>query len=180
MYIVCCTFSGGKLQVNTILLKENADKSRKRTRKWDRCEVIVAKGEDMSIPIILIIDDDPQFVEITKEILETKPYKVSCAYDANEGFAKLAEEIPDAIILDIMMGKGAEGFIFARKIRKDHRFAKIPILMLTSMREQTGFDFPGERIHPKFLPVDEYVEKPIEPQVLLEKIKQQLAKKNGG
>jgi hypothetical protein len=48
------------------------------------------------------------------------------------------------------------------------------------MREQTGFDFPGERIHPKFFPIDEYVEKPIEPQVLLEKIEQQLAKQNAG
>jgi CheY-like chemotaxis protein len=79
-----------------------------------------------------------------------------------------------------MMGKGAEGFIFARKRRKNPRFAKIPILMLTAMREKTGFDFPGESIHPKFLPVDQYVEKPIEPQVLLEKIEHLLAKQNIG
>ena len=134
----------------------------------------------MSAPNILIIDDDPNFVEVTQAVLETKQYRVSCAYDANEGFAKLEEEVPDAIILDIIMGRGAEGFIFARKMRKDPRFAKIPILMLTSMREQTGFDFPGERIHPKFLPVDEYMEKPIEPHVLLEKIERQLAKKYAG
>jgi len=49
--------------------------------------------------------------------------------------------------------------------------------MLTSMREQTGFDFPGKTIHPKFLPVDEYMEKPIEPWTLLEKVEQLLAKK---
>jgi DNA-binding response OmpR family regulator len=134
----------------------------------------------MSDPSILIIDDDPDFVRITKMILETRQYKVSCAYNADEGFAKMEEESPDAIILDIMMGRGAEGFIFARKMRKDPHFAGIPILMLTSMREQTGFDFPGERIHPKFLPVDEYSEKPIEPQVLLEKIQQLLAKQNAG
>lgn len=129
---------------------------------------------------ILVIDDDPEFVEIMKAVLETKQYRVSCAYSAAEGFAKLEEDIPDAILLDIMMGRGAEGFIFARKMRKDPRFARIPILMLTSMREQTGFDFPGERIHPKFLPVDEYMEKPIDPKVLLEKIQQQLVKKNAG
>ena len=86
--------------------------------------------------------------------------------------------MPDAIILDIMMGRGAEGFVFARKIRKNSRFAKIPILMLTSMREQTGFEFPGERIHPKFLPVDEYVEKPIEPRALLARIEHLLAGHN--
>ncbi|MGD8499931.1 MAG: response regulator [Phycisphaerales bacterium] len=131
----------------------------------------------MSAPNILIIDDDPDFVEITKVILETKQYNVRFAYNPEEGFARLEEEIPDALILDVMMGKGADGFIFARKIRKDPRFAQMPILMLTSMREQTGFDFPGERIHSKFLPVDDYIEKGIEPEALLEKVEQQLAKK---
>ena len=133
----------------------------------------------MSAPNILIIDDDPDFVAITKVILETKQYNVKFAYNPEEGFARLEEETPDAIILDVMMGKGAEGFIFARKMRKDPRFAKIPILMVTSMQEQTGFDFPGERIHSKFLPVDDYIEKGVEPQVLLEKVEQQLAKKSG-
>ena len=132
----------------------------------------------MSAPIILIIDDDPDFVETTKAILETKQYEVRCAYDPDEGFAKLAEETPDAIILDVMMGRGAGGFVFARKMRKDPRYAQVPILMLTSMREQTGFDFPGERIHDKFLPVDDYIEKGVEPHVLLEKIEQQLAKRS--
>jgi len=133
----------------------------------------------MSGPSILIIDDDPDFVEVTKVILETKQYNVRFAYDPEEGLAKLEEETPDAIILDVMMGKGAEGFIFARKIRNDARFAKVPILMVTSMREQTGFDFPGERIHPKFLPVDDYIEKGVEPKVLLEKIERQLSRKSG-
>lgn len=132
----------------------------------------------MSTLSILVIDDDPDFVEITKTILETKDYNVSFAYNQDEGFAKLGEETPDLIILDIMMRKGAEGFIFARKIRKDPRYEKTPILVLTSMREQTGFDFPGEPMHPQFLPVDEYVEKPIEPQLLLEKVERLLAKRS--
>jgi len=126
---------------------------------------------------ILIIDDDPDFVEVTKVLFETKQYDVSAAYDPEEGFAKLEEEVPDALILDVMMGKGADGFIVARKIRKDSRFDKMPILMMTSMREQTGFDFPGERIHSKFLPVDDYVEKGVEPQALLDKVEQLLASK---
>ena len=130
----------------------------------------------MSTQCILVIDDDPDFTEITKTILETKPYRVLVANSQDEGWAKLKEEIPDLIILDIMMQKGAEGFIFARKFRKDERYAKIPIIMLTSMREQTGFDIPGKKIHPKFLPVDEYVEKPIEPKDLLEKVERHLTK----
>ncbi len=131
----------------------------------------------MSTPRILIIDDDPDFVEVTKVLFETRQYDVSAAYDPEEGFAKLEEETPDALILDVMMGKGADGFLVARKIRKDPRFDKMPILMMTSMREQTGFDFPGERIHSKFLPVDDYVEKGVEPKVLLDKVEQLLAGK---
>lgn len=133
----------------------------------------------MSAPTILIIDDDPDFVAVTTAILETKQYNVRFAYSPEEGMAELEKEVPDALILDVMMGKGAEGFIFARKIRKDARFGKMPILMLTSMREQTGFDFPGERIHEKFLPVDDYVEKGVEPEELLDKIEKLLTKKSG-
>ena len=132
----------------------------------------------MSAPIILIVDDDPDFVEITKAILETKQYQVRSAQDPDEGFARLEEEIPDLLILDIMMGRGAGGFVLARKIRKDSRFDHMPILMLTSMTEQTGFNFPGEPISEKFLPVDDYIEKGIEPHVFLEKVEQQLARKN--
>lgn len=131
----------------------------------------------MSTPSILIIDDDPDFVEVTKVLFETKQYDVSAAYSPEDGLAELEKEIPDALILDVMMGKGAEGFIVARKIRKDPRFDKMPILMMTSMREQTGFDFPGERIHSKFLPVDEYIEKGVDPKILLDKVEQQLARK---
>ena len=131
----------------------------------------------MSDPIILIVDDDPDFVEITKAILETKQYQVRSAQDPDEGFAELEEEIPDLLILDIMMGRGAGGFVLARKIRKDSRFDHVPILMLTSMTEQTGFDIPGERISDKFLPVDDYIEKGIKPHAFLEKVEQQLAKK---
>jgi DNA-binding response OmpR family regulator len=119
---------------------------------------------------ILIIDDDPDFVEITKTILETKQYDVRYAHSQAGGVARLEEESPDLVILDIMMGKGAEGFILARKMKKDARYKDIPIIMITSMPEQTGFDFPGDPIHPEFLPVTEYLEKPVEPQVLLNKV----------
>jgi CheY-like chemotaxis protein len=132
----------------------------------------------MGAHTILVIDDDPDFVETTKSILETKQYNVNVAYNADEGFAKLEEEIPDAIILDVMMGNRAEGFIFARKIKEDTRFNKIPILVMTSITEQTGFDFPGEPIHPKFFPIDKFMEKPVEPQVLLEEIGRLIAEKN--
>lgn len=131
----------------------------------------------MTTPRILLVDDDPDFVEITKAILETKQYQVQSAGDPDEGFARLEEEVPDLLILDVMTGRGAGGFVMARKIRKDPRFDQMPILMLTSMTEQTGFDIPGQRISEKFLPVDDYVEKGLKPHDLLNKVEQQLAKK---
>ncbi|UCC72567.1 MAG: response regulator [Gemmatimonadota bacterium] len=132
----------------------------------------------MSTPSILVIDDDPDFVDVTKAILETGDYDVRCAYNLDEGLAMLEEKAPDLIVLDIMMRGMAEGLIFARKIRKDPRYSKIPILTLTSMRDQTGFYFIGEPVHSQFFPVDECVEKPLEPKALLEKVEQLLADKS--
>lgn len=76
----------------------------------------------------------------------------------------------DLLILDVMMGRGAEGIIFARKLRKNEKFKNLPVLMITSIREQTGFFFPGQVEHPEFLPVDELVEKPVERKTLLKKV----------
>jgi CheY-like chemotaxis protein len=124
----------------------------------------------MSTRTVLIIDDDPDFVDTTQLILETEDYKVNVAYDPDEGYKKLEEETPDIILLDVMMGAGADGIKFAKKIKKDERFDKIPILVMTSIAEQTGFKFPTDPKHPKFFPIDTFLEKPVEPKVLLEEV----------
>ena len=131
----------------------------------------------MSTAKILVIDDDPDLVAFAKALLESRQHDVSVAYDPDEGWEKLEQENPDLIIMDVMMGKGAGGFILARKVRKDSRFDAIPIVMLTGMREQTGFSFPHDPKHPKFLPIDEFLEKPMDPDVFLETVDRQLAKK---
>jgi CheY-like chemotaxis protein len=69
-----------------------------------------------------------------------------------------------------MMGRGAEGIMIARKLRKDVKLREMPVLIITGMREQIAFLFPGEPVHPRFVEVDELVEKPIEPKLLLEKV----------
>jgi len=126
---------------------------------------------------ILIVDDDRDMVDTTKRFLETKGYSVGVAYDPDEGLTRLEEEIPDLAILDVMMGRGAGGFVLARKIRKDARFNNMPVIMLTGMREQTGFSSPaGDPKHPKFLPVDVFLEKPLALPALLDKVEEQLAK----
>lgn len=119
---------------------------------------------------LLIIDDDPDFVTGIKTILDTAGFEVEVAFDPKEGLRALQTRQYDLLLLDIMMGRGAEGVMIARKLRKDTRLREMPVLIITGMREQIAFLFPGEPIHPRFVELDELVEKPVEPSLLLEKV----------
>jgi DNA-binding response OmpR family regulator len=119
---------------------------------------------------LLIIDDDPDFVEGIKSILESAKYEVEVAYNSKDGLNALQTKPYDLLLLDIMMGRGAEGIMIARKMRKDVKLRELPVLIITGIREQMAFLFPGEPVHPRFVQVDELVEKPVEPQMLLEKV----------
>ncbi len=125
---------------------------------------------------ILIIDDDNDFIEATKILLESRNYEVISADNTKEGLQLLENGKPDLLILDVMMENKAAGFIVSRQVRKNPKFQKLPILMLTGMREQTGFFFPGEPKSDKFLPVNEFLEKPFSKEILLEKIDKLLMK----
>jgi two-component system alkaline phosphatase synthesis response regulator PhoP len=119
---------------------------------------------------LLIIDDDPDFVEGIKSILESADYKVDVKYNPKDGFDALKAHRYDLLLLDIMMGRGAEGVMLARKLRKDPQLREMPVLIITGLREQIAFLFPGEPVHPHLLPVDELMEKPVEPQLLLDRV----------
>jgi two-component system alkaline phosphatase synthesis response regulator PhoP len=118
---------------------------------------------------VLIIDDDPDFVEAIKSILDSADYETEVAYNPKEGWEALTQGKHDLLCLDIMMGRGAEGVMLARKIRKDPVLREMPVLIITSIREQIAFLFPGQAVHPGFVPVDELVEKPVDPDLLLQK-----------
>ncbi len=119
---------------------------------------------------LLIIDDDPDFVEGIKSILDGAGYLTDVAYNQKTGFQALLAKTYDLLLLDIMMGRGAEGIMIARKMRKDPKLREVPVLIITGIREQMAFLFPGEPVHPRFVAVDELVEKPVEPKMLLEKV----------
>ena len=119
---------------------------------------------------IMMIDDDPDFVAGIKSILEKANYSVNVAYNPKDGFQALQAEHYDLLLLDIMMGRGAEGVALARKIRKDPKLKEMPVLIITGIREQIAFLFPGQAVHPHFVETDELVEKPVEPKLLLEKV----------
>ena len=119
---------------------------------------------------LLIIDDDPDYVSGIKSILEAAKYAVDVAYNPKDGFQALQTKSYDLLLLDIMMGRGAEGVALARKIRKDAKLKEIPVLIITGLREQIAFLFPGQPVHPHFVETDELLEKPVEPKLLLEKV----------
>ncbi len=119
---------------------------------------------------LLIVDDDPDFAGAIRSILETAGYETQVVYNPKDGWQALKKNTYDLLLLDIMMGRGAEGVMMARKIRKDRVLREMPVLIITGLREQIAFLFPGQAIHPGFVPVDELVEKPVEPEFLLERV----------
>ena len=119
---------------------------------------------------LLIVDDDPDFSGAISSILESAGYDTEITHNPKDGWAALKANKYDLLLLDIMMGRGAEGVMMARKIRKDHSLREMPVLIITGMREQIAFLFPGQAIHPGFVPVDELVEKPVEPALLLDRV----------
>ena len=119
---------------------------------------------------LLMIDDDPDFVSGIQSILTSSGFEVDVAYNPKDGLNALQKNEYDLLLLDIMMGRGAEGIMIARKLRKDPKLRNLPVLIITGMREQIAFLFPGEPVHPRFVEIDELVEKPVEPKMLLDKV----------
>ena len=127
---------------------------------------------------ILIIDDDPDIVDALYVLLEGEGLDVVSAHDGEEGLAKIKEENPDLIILDLLMPK-VDGYEVCKTLQ-DPRWSKwkdTPILVLTSVREEASqrrYELEmGMRME-----VDDYVEKPIDPDVVLERVQKILARKD--
>ena len=128
---------------------------------------------------ILVVDDDLDFIEISKLSLEGQGYRIFSAFNAKEGWKMLEKEKPHLIIMDLMMEHLDSGMALSQQIKGHPQYAAIPILMLTSITRDTGMDFaPRTEEDLRRLKVDDYSPKPIKPQVLLEKVKKLLAQKN--
>jgi len=126
---------------------------------------------------ILIVDDDPDLTKALKATLESKNYIVITASNGSEGMDKIKTDKPELLILDVIMSTSQDGFEMARELKKDPQSKKMPILMLTAIKGRTGIDFKSSAGDPNWLPVDSFLDKPVEPQVLLAEIKRLLSPK---
>ena len=124
---------------------------------------------------ILLIDDDPDFVQATRKVLESKPYEVIVAYDGEEGLQKAQDEKPDLILLDIIMPL-SDGFTVCEELKSNPDFANIPVLMITSFSQRVGqTTLAVSRGYS--LEAEDYIDKPIKPAELLARVEKQLRKK---
>ena len=123
---------------------------------------------------ILLVDDDVDFIFIQKAIIEKAGYSVTTANDSSEGMEKAKICKPDLAILDVMMRTDQEGFEMARAMRREPEFEKLPIIMLTSVDSISGLNLKEMAKNKKWLPVDSFLDKPVQPKVLIEEIERLL------
>ncbi len=121
---------------------------------------------------ILLVDDDPDFVEATRIVLESKPYQVITASDGDEGLAKAKEEKPDLILLDIMMPR-MDGFKVCEKLKQDPELSIIPVVMLTSFSEKVS-ETSLALSQGLALEAEDFIDKPVAPAELLIRVEKQL------
>lgn len=120
---------------------------------------------------ILIVDDDVDFVSAVKMVLTSNGFDIAVAGSRQEGMQIFDKEKPDLVLLDVMMDEPDDGFVMAQALKKKSK--NTPILMLTSVGQVTGMDFDKDS---EMVPVDDFEQKPIMPNQLIEKINQLLGK----
>jgi len=123
---------------------------------------------------ILIVDDDPDLVEAVTMILRSKKFEVIAAYNGKEGIEKVKAERPDLVVLDVMMPE-KDGYSVCKELKSDPQWSHIPILLLTAVVSHV----PTTRFTQQMgmeTEADDYIDKPVEPEVLVKRIEALLAK----
>lgn len=123
---------------------------------------------------LFIVDDDPDVVEACRMFLSKEGHTVEAAYNKADGMKGITKASPDLVILDVMMEQPDDGIAMAQELRKGG--FKKPILMLTSISKVTGFSYGKDK---DVLPVDAFIEKPVDPATLVRNVAALLNKKEG-
>ena len=123
------------------------------------------------MPYILIIDDDADVCRALTIVLDKEGYEVDTEMDLAKAPIKIKERCPDLIILDVMFpGNASGGFELAQNLRKDTAYKDLPILMLTAINQHFSFNFAEKDIDDTYMPVNDFIEKPANFDLLREKV----------
>ncbi|MGQ9676500.1 MAG: response regulator [Chloroflexota bacterium] len=125
---------------------------------------------------ILLVDDDPDFIAATVEVLNSQPYEVITAKNGVEGLEKARSEKPDLILLDIIMPR-MDGFETCQRLKSEPELADIPVVMLTSFSERY-METSLALSQGLSLEADDFIDKPVRPAELLVRVEKQLRKKS--
>ncbi|MBC7262365.1 MAG: response regulator [Chloroflexi bacterium] len=120
---------------------------------------------------ILVVDDDPDFVEAMRLTLEPNGYQVISAASGDEGLAKVKSEQPDLVILDVIMSSVLDGLQMSQRMQENPAHKRIPILMVTSI---ANTDYAALFPTDEYINIDGFLSKPVAPDVLLKRISELL------
>jgi CheY-like chemotaxis protein len=128
---------------------------------------------------ILLVDDDKDFLELERRILESRGYRVVCFSDTRAALAALNARPqtvkPALVVTDLMMTGLDSGFTFARALKADPRTAGLPVIIVSAVSSQKGFDFrPRTAADLAAMGADAFFDKPVAPEALLDKVKELL------
>ena len=118
---------------------------------------------------VLVVDDDPDFVEITRTILEANGYDVTTAASGSQALETMRQDAPDLVLLDIMMSHVLDGLDVSHVMSEDPELRKVPVVMISSITDSPSAGmFPTD----EYLAIDAWISKPVQPRELLEKVAQ--------
>ena len=124
---------------------------------------------------ILFIDDDPGFLEAQEAFFGARGFTVLTADGTDEALQMLERETPDMIFIDLMMEHSDSGFTLAHRIRRDDRFQKTPLVMLSGVAAETGNDFSYDKEKLQtWSQLDDFLDKPVSAQRLLKIVERRL------
>jgi CheY-like chemotaxis protein len=127
---------------------------------------------------IFLVDDDRDFLELEKQILAASGCTVTCFSDPRAALAALeaAAELPVLLVTDLMMSSLDSGFTLARALKDTPRLAAIPVIIVSAVSSQKGFDFhPRSAEELQAMGAAAFFDKPVAPQALLSKVMELLA-----
>jgi CheY-like chemotaxis protein len=130
----------------------------------------------MSKPKVLVVDDDIDYVEAITTILEANGYEVVAAYDGKEGLEKAKSELPQMMLIDLMMNTINEGYDLVRDIRSDERYAEVPLIMISAAHQHEVFKNANFAPDEVWFPIDTFMDKPVDTETLLKHLEKLLKK----